>query len=278
MRLLLLVASCLSLLVLSPLAATAQSATPEATPAANAPTLAPVIWELQAFVGPDGTSSPVDQPGNYTLQVEPSGQVFLQADCNRGFGKATVDGGSIAFGAVGVSMMLCPDGSRDQDFLKGLTNATTWAYDGDSLVVSAADGSALRFSPTLAGVVWQWQGTQMMDDTVVTSPDPSRYTLEFSADGKLVVQADCNRAFGSFETDGAKLDIKALGMTRMACPEGSMDVAFVQNLNDAVAHTFRDGRLFLDLPMDGGILEFAAVTPQQVEQGAATPAATPAAS
>lgn len=274
MRLGLLMAACLSLIVLSPLAGNAQSATPAATPTSAASTLAPVIWELQAFVAPDGTSSPVDQPGNYTLQVESSGQVFLRADCNRGFGSATIDGNAVALGDVGVSMMMCPDGSRDQEFLKGLSNAATWAYDNDALVLSAADGSALRFNPTLAGVVWQWQRTQMMNDTVVTPSDPASYTLEFSEDGKLVVQADCNRAFGSFETDGPKIDIRALGMTRMACPEGSMDVAFVQNLNDVVAHTFHDGHLFLDLPMDGGILEFSAVTPHQVEQEDATPAAS----
>ena len=64
MRLLMFVAAMLSLLVLSPAAAMAQSATPAATPAAAAPTLSPVIWELQAFVAPDGSSSPVDQPGN----------------------------------------------------------------------------------------------------------------------------------------------------------------------------------------------------------------------
>ena len=273
MRLLMFVAAMLSLLVLSPAAATAQSATPAATPAAAAPSLSPVIWELQAFVAPDGTSSPVDQPGNYTLQVEGSGQVFLRADCNRGFGKATVDGNAVTLGNLGVSMMMCPDGSRDHEFLQGLSNATTWAYDNDALVLSAADGSALRFNPTLAGVVWQWQRTQMMDDSVVTPADPAGYTLEFSEDGKLVVQADCNRAFGSFETDGPKIDIKALGMTKMACPDGSMDVAFLQNLNDAVAHTFRDGRLYFDLPMDGGILEFAPVTPHQLEQEAATPVA-----
>ena len=274
MRLLMFVAAMLSLLVLSPAAATAQSATPAATPAAAAPTLSPVIWELQAFVAPDGTSSPVDQPGNYTLQVEASGQTFLRADCNRGFGHATIDGNAVALGDLGVSMMMCPDGSRDQEFLKGLSNAATWAYDNDALVLSAADGSALRLSPTLSGVVWQWQRTQMMNDTVVAPADPARYTLEFSEDGKLVVQADCNRAFGSFETDGPKIDIKALGMTKMACPDGSMDVAFLQNLNDAVAHTFRDGRLYFDLPMDGGILEFSAVTPHQLEQEAATPAAS----
>jgi hypothetical protein len=54
----------------------------------------------------------------------------------------------------------------------------------------------------------------------------------------------------------------------MACPEDSLDAAFARYLDEAVSFVFRDGKLYLALPVDAGIAEFAAVI---AEEGGATP-------
>jgi para-nitrobenzyl esterase len=72
----------------------------------------------------------------------------------------------------------------------------------------------------------------------------------------LAIQADCNRAMGTYTVDGPTLDLTVGGVTRAQCPPGSLMERFLRDLDDASSHVFRDGHLFLALPVDAGILEF----------------------
>ena len=45
----------------------------------------------------------------------------------------------------------------------------------------------------LTGMTWYWRGTLMNDGTQILPADPRRCTLQFLADGRIAVQADCNR-------------------------------------------------------------------------------------
>lgn len=42
-----------------------------------------------------------------------------------------------------------------------------------------------------------------MDDSFDVPYDPGKYTLEFQADGRMAISADCNRATGSWSSESA---------------------------------------------------------------------------
>ncbi|HEU0115797.1 MAG TPA: META domain-containing protein [Thermomicrobiales bacterium] len=239
----------------------AQVATPaaKATPEPEA-AFAPLVWHWTAFVDPRGTPTPAAATDRSTLQIGPDGRVALRADCNRGFGRAVVGAGTIHFDGIATTRMACGKTSQASDFLAALDAATHWRYDGPDLLVLADDGSGLRFAPSLPGVVWQWQGTAMMNDTRVVPADAAAYTLAFRGD-TVAIRADCNRIAGRFTVEQSQIDITPTGIPTGVCGPGSLSDRFLRDLDDAGSFVFRAGRLYLALPADAGILEFAATLP-----------------
>jgi heat shock protein HslJ len=71
----------------------------------------------------------------------------------------------------------------------------------------------------------------------------------------VVGQIDCNRAFGSFKSDGTQISMM-LATTRAFCGEDSQDTAYSLNLAQVTSFVIRDGQLALALPMDAGIIFF----------------------
>lgn len=120
-----------------------------------------------------------------------------------------------------------------------------------ALLVSAFQSD----SNNLVGV-WQWQQTQENSGDVTTPPDSSRYTIEFMADGRVTVQADCNRGGGSYTSNANTLDVGEIATTKMACSSGSLDTEFLRQLDEVNSYLFKDGKLYLELPVDSGSMEF----------------------
>jgi heat shock protein HslJ len=191
-----------------------------------------------------------------------------------------VDGASIDIGPAATTRMMCAaEGVMEQEsqYLAALEMAEVYRVDGDALELRTADGAlavsygaqpaaaaggdegttAVASSPSLTGVAWQLQQIQSMDDTVTTPGDPANYTVEFLDDGTVAIQADCNRAAGTYTVDGSQLAIQLGPMTTALCPEGSLSDEFVRNLGDTVSYVFDNGNLYLATKMDGAILEFA---------------------
>lgn len=125
------------------------------------------------------------------------------------------------------------------------------------LLVSSPALAFQNAGDELVGTVWLWQQTQDNSGQVITPPDPTRYTLEFMADGSVAVQADCNQGSGSYTASDNTLDIGQLITTLMACPAGSQDTEFLRQLDEVVSYLFKDGNLYLELPVDVGSMEFA---------------------
>ena len=94
------------------------------------------------------------------------------------------------------------------------------------------------------------------------------YTVEFLPDGTLAIQTDCNRAMGNYAVTGAQLELRIGGVTRMACPPGSLMDPFLADLARAVSYTIQQ-TLTLALAGDG-VMQFTAVVPAPA---AATPEA-----
>jgi heat shock protein HslJ len=109
--------------------------------------------------------------------------------------------------------------------------------------------------PANATGLWRW-------DSVISSADgiaieqPERYTLELQGGGKALVRADCNRGQAAYKLDGRAVAIKVSGMTKTACPPGSLSERYLKSLEAAVGQRIRGDSLFLDLPGEAGTMKF----------------------
>ncbi|MGH6693456.1 MAG: META domain-containing protein [Gammaproteobacteria bacterium] len=105
-------------------------------------------------------------------------------------------------------------------------------------------------------VTWQWESLVTPVETV--KPDrPELYTLQFDRSGRVAVRADCNRGSGQYTVSaGRRITFGAMALTRAACPPGSLSDRFVRDVGRVSSYFFRDGALFLEMPVDSGTLRF----------------------
>jgi heat shock protein HslJ len=102
---------------------------------------------------------------------------------------------------------------------------------------------------------WRWEGLVSSADKIAIE-QPERYTLELQSGGKALVRADCNRGQAAYKLDGRAIAIKVSGMTKVACPPGSLSERYLKALEAAVGQRIRGDILFLDLPGEGGTMKF----------------------
>lgn len=138
-----------------------------------------------------------------------------------------------------------------------------WIEPGWVLCIPKLSGQAGTASD-LSGTMWQWQETLMNDDDKFVPDDPVNYMVHFIADGTVAVQADCNRAGGTYTVDGNAITIALGPSTMAACPEDSLGERFAGQLVGAAIYFFRSGDLYVDLKYDSGTMRFG---PQPSELG-----------
>jgi heat shock protein HslJ len=103
----------------------------------------------------------------------------------------------------------------------------------------------------LGGAAWHWQGPE-------GGPPVSRdlYTIEFAADGRALVRADCNRGSGRYTVEASgRLVLAPIATTKMGCPAGSLDTAYLRDLARVESYRVEGGGLILAL-RDGGAMRF----------------------
>jgi heat shock protein HslJ len=123
--------------------------------------------------------------------------------------------------------------------------------------MEASTLSATGDTDGLAGTAWRLVEIASMDDSVYVPEDPAMYTLVFGTDGSAQVQADCNRARGSWASETAgQLTIGPMAGTRAACPPGSLHDRYLGQFEWIRSYVIRDGHLFLATMADGAIIEF----------------------
>ncbi len=83
------------------------------------------------------------------------------------------------------------------------------------------------------------------------APFPATATMRFPKTGQIVGQGPCNRYFGAMTAQYPLFDAGPIGSTRMACPTGTAETAFLAALEvmyrarvegDALILTSPDGR------------------------------------
>lgn len=129
------------------------------------------------------------------------------------------------------------------------------AFASCSAVPPGPGGAHVR-TPDAAAGLWHWEATVTPVETVGTA-NPERYTLELQPGGIALVRADCNRGRGSYEIGEGRIRFGAIATTRMACPPGSLDGRYLQDLARVTGFFGEGGKLFLELPADSGTMRFA---------------------
>ena len=103
-------------------------------------------WQVKTFAGQTPLA---DHP--ITFEFDNEGSVSGDASCNRFGGSCKIEGDKIEVGPLRSTRRACEPDIMQQEhkFLALLGAATTWAMDGDELVLTAPDGEirAIRQAP-----------------------------------------------------------------------------------------------------------------------------------
>ncbi len=123
-----------------------------------------------------------------------------------------------------------------------------------ALPANSAPPDITLASNEIVGPTWQWRSTRFPDGRTVEPKAPERYTLIFQPGGRVLLQADCNRGSGGYEVNGPAMRFTPAALTRMACPPGSQDGTFVEQIGRVSAYAVNGGELALAL-RDGGAMQ-----------------------
>jgi heat shock protein HslJ len=84
----------------------------------------------------------------------------------------------------------------------------------------------------LVGTIWEWTTlTARLPWNRIEVPDPEDYTLEFTTDNRVLVQADCNDVVGTYVLRRDTLIIELGPSTLADCGEDSLDMEFLDALD-----------------------------------------------
>ncbi len=224
--------------------------------------LTETVWFLESLNNGDDAVVSVLEGSEITAKFDEEGLVSGTAGCNNYSGAYQVEGEIISIELGPLTMMFCeqPEGVMDQEtaYLQALDSVVSYRILGDEMVMlNEAGQEVLKYKASdLVGYVWAWVEFLENNDTVTHPNMPANYTLEFMPDGQVAVQADCNRANGTYTVRASQIDIELGAMTLAACPEDSLSDEYLRLLSDAVIY-FREGDfLFLDIMMDAGTMKF----------------------
>ena len=132
--------------------------------------------------------------------------------------------------------------------------------------VAASGDDALPLDLTATG--WELVEVRSMDGGrfAPAASGSGRYTLSFLEEGKVVIQADCNRATTTIEPLlPPRLKFTQIAVTGALCSPSSIADRFLNQLPWIRRYVTRDGKLFLATVADGSILEFAPLPPEPPE-------------
>ena len=109
----------------------------------------------------------------------------------------------------------------------------------------------------LLDTTWEWT------ELVVTDPasqsviaDPPNYTIFFSSDGFVDVEADCNYVQGKYDISGDSLTFKVDAPVLAECGVESTYCPYLFRLAQAEKYAIEDGKLVLTFGEDAGKLIF----------------------
>ena len=119
-------------------------------------------------------------------------------------------------------------------------------------LVLASCSESVTGPSDLQGGAWRLAAMEMESGGRFVPDDPSRFTVEFDADGTVAVRADCNGCGGSYTLNGDRLTVGPMVCTLIAC-ETARGQEFA-SLMDGTTSVEREGRE-LEIESSRGTLE-----------------------
>jgi len=113
----------------------------------------------------------------------------------------------------------------------------------------------------LKNTVWRWRSSESATGKM-TIEKPENYQLEFMADGKIGVKADCNTGGGSYTTEDNNISFARIFTTKIFCGEKSLDSRFLRGLESARNFRVEGNNLFIGGKGENGTMQFFKVVRQ----------------
>ncbi|MFM9033984.1 MAG: META domain-containing protein [Mycobacterium sp.] len=140
---------------------------------------------------------------------------------------------------------------------------------GVTLALAAAGCGSKPATDPLTGTTWQLVGIESMapdEQPSTTVEDPSEYTVTFGDDGKAGFRVDCNRGNSTWTSeagasDSGTLSFGPIALTRMMCPQPSIDTKVAAALGRVRSYLISDGKLHLSLEADSGVMHWQPAKP-----------------
>jgi heat shock protein HslJ len=112
------------------------------------PALLIITWEWQGSLYNNDTNSTPEEPNRYSIQFMDDGTISIKADCNMVLGTYSLNGNQITIETGISTLAACPPDSLDSEFLRDLTAASLYFFDGDQLYIDLKfDTGTMQFSP-----------------------------------------------------------------------------------------------------------------------------------
>jgi heat shock protein HslJ len=89
---------------------------------------------------------PEADQANYTIEFKSDGNYQAKADCNQPSGTyTTISNGGLTIEPGPTPLVACPEGSLSDQYIQGLTNASSYAIADGKLTITLKDGWTLVF-------------------------------------------------------------------------------------------------------------------------------------
>jgi heat shock protein HslJ len=202
----------------------------------------------------DNTLVHPDDPAKYTLEFQPDGSLVARLNCNRGHGTwKSTSPGQLELGVMAVTMAACLPPSLDTRMAKDLGAVHSYVIENGHLHLNLSTGGFYEFEPPapagLPNTSWQLLQIRDPNGTSLHPDDPTKFTVEFNADGSVVVQLDCNRGHGTWKsTAPGKIELAPMAVTRMMCLHPALSDRMAKDWSSVQSYAIEGGHLRLTLP------------------------------
>ncbi len=119
------------------------------------------------------------------------------------------------------------------------------------LIENQAPNAAMNLNNT----IWRWESSDSATGKI-TVDKPENYQLEFKADGKIFLKADCNGGGGSYTIEDNNISFVRIFTTKIFCGEKSLDNRFLRGLESARSFRIEGNTLSIGSEGENGTMKF----------------------
>lgn len=181
------------------------------------------------------------------------GHISVNAGCNSMSGAYSVDGDALYVGQFGMTDMGCAVELMAQDaWVAALLDGATISVDGDTIALTHGDTTVTLLDRKIADPDRELLDTRWVLDGIVSGDAVSSVPVGVTAaltfsDGRVDVEAGCNRGGATAEVGDTTITFGPVALTKMACAPDAMAVEQVVAavLSGEVAYAIEAGTLTL---------------------------------